>query len=343
MKMHKRFLINLVALCLLPALFQTPVAAAFSPHQGDSFNFTETINIGSGTGPDYYNYTEQTTTTGVERVNTIYPNGTVSAYYSFSWTTTNNQGLNEPGSSSGNYTFSSSNFHYIKGTDNQTGYGYVNPTVWFCMDNSLSQGGSFYLLNTLMTVKSTSYSYHLSSENRDVSTIYAQGISSYQRSDTSTHELFGATYTWNTYFDPTSGYVVGYSYNEQDTNSTTGDGFSYTDNLSVTSTSYALTAAPASYLGYIVIAAVIFVVIIIITVIVYAVSRRRRNRVPKNLFQQPPQQVPRQPPPQINLTPKEPPVQQIVVKEIVKVKCRYCGALIDATVQTCPFCGAPRT
>ncbi|TMI68503.1 zinc-ribbon domain-containing protein [Candidatus Bathyarchaeota archaeon] len=32
-----------------------------------------------------------------------------------------------------------------------------------------------------------------------------------------------------------------------------------------------------------------------------------------------------------------------MIKEVVKVKCKYCGALIDSTVQACPFCGAPRT
>ncbi len=49
------------------------------------------------------------------------------------------------------------------------------------------------------------------------------------------------------------------------------------------------------------------------------------------------------PPENIDLTPKQPPVQQIVIKEVVKVKCRYCGALIDSTAETCPICGAPRT
>ena len=50
------------------------------------------------------------------------------------------------------------------------------------------------------------------------------------------------------------------------------------------------------------------------------------------------------PPPGVNLTPAgQPPVQQIVIKETVKVPCRYCGTLMDSTATVCPNCGAPRT
>jgi hypothetical protein len=343
LKTAKPFLL-VIGLVLLLALFQVPRVSGFSPHQRDTFTFSEVVNVGNGTGPNYNGYTEQTTLTGTERVNTVYPNETVSEYYSFTWTTVNNQGLHQPGSSSGNYTFSSTSFMYLKGDDNQSGYRYYKPTVWFAIDSSTPQGGTFTLLNTLMTVQSTNYNYHLSSQNENVYTIYAQsGVNSYQRNDV--YGKFSASYTWNTNFDPASGYIVGYAYNEQDTNSTTGDGFSYTDNLSVTSSSYPLSIAPttSSLTQYLIYFGIFVLVIILIVVLAVAVSRRRR-RLPKHLsFQQMPQQYPQQPPPQINLSPKEPPVQQIVVKEIVKVKCKYCGALIDGTVQACPFCGAPRT
>jgi rubrerythrin len=44
------------------------------------------------------------------------------------------------------------------------------------------------------------------------------------------------------------------------------------------------------------------------------------------------------------LTPSgQPAVQQIIIKETVKVNCRYCGSLIDSTAETCPFCGATRS
>ena len=335
-----------IALLLSLALFSVQAFAAYVPHQGDYFSYYEVQNLGSGTG-DYSGYTEQTIINGTEAINGVTANGTVSAYYSYSYDFSNGSGSTETGGSSGNFTFSSNNFLYINGTDDQTGY--VNPTVWFCMDNSIPEGGIFTLLDTLMTVKSTNYSYFLPSQDRSVFAIYAQGKSSYERNDV--YGQFTATYTWDTYFDPSSGYIIGYDYTEHDTDPS-GTGFTYTENLYINSASYPLTTAPtASPNGssdltkdalYI---ATIVIIIAIILIIIYAASRRRR-RLPKHPAQQPLYTPPTEPPPppqDINLTPKQPPVQQIVIKEVVKVKCRYCGALIDSTAEKCPFCGAPRS
>jgi hypothetical protein len=93
------------------------------------------------------------------------------------------------------------------------------------------------------------------------------------------------------------------------------------------------------YAGYI---AEIVLIIVVIVIIIYAFSRRSRRTLPKHSSQQQYPQ-PRPPPQDIDLTPKQPPVQQIVIKEVVKVKCLYCGALIDSTAEVCPICGAPRT
>ena len=40
---------------------------------------------------------------------------------------------------------------------------------------------------------------------------------------------------------------------------------------------------------------------------------------------------------------KENPVKEreVIIKEIIKVKCPYCGALVDQGVDRCPNCGAP--
>jgi hypothetical protein len=335
-----------ITVLLFLALFAAPVAATYSPHVGDHFSYYEVQDLGSGTG-DYAGYSEHTITNGVETVNGVNADGTVAASYSYSWTWNNSTGATENGNSSGDFTFSPVTFLYINGTDNQTGY--VNPTVWFCMDNSIPNGGTFSLLNTEMTVISRNYSYYLQSQNRNVNTIFAQGTSSYQRNDV--YGQFSADYTWKAYFDPSTGYIIGYSYNEQDT-SPSGTGFTYTENLYVNSTSYPLTAAtgsnpgganstPTQYISYII---VIIVVLVVIAILIYALSRRRA--LPKHSYQQSYQQQsppPGPPPEKIDLTPKQPPVQQIVVKEVVKVKCQYCGALIDSTAQTCPICGAPRT
>lgn len=336
-----------IILSLFIALF-APVAAAYVPHAGDHFSYYEVQNLGSGTG-DYAGYSEQTIVNGIETMNGLNADGTVSANFSYSWTFENSTGTTETGNSSGEFTFSPVTFLYVNGTDDQTGY--VNPTVWFCMDNSIPAGGTFSLLNTEMTVISKSYSYYLPSQSRNLNVIFAQGDSSYQRNDV--YGQFSAAYTWKAYFDPSTGYIIGYSYSEDDTNSS-GTGFSYTENLYVNSTSYPLTAAVASnpgegnssqiqYFSFII---VIVIVLIVIAILLYALSRRSRRTLPKHPYQKPYQQQPPPlgpPPENIDLTPKQPPVQQIVIKEVVKVKCRYCGALIDSTAQVCPICGAPRT
>jgi hypothetical protein len=33
--------------------------------------------------------------------------------------------------------------------------------------------------------------------------------------------------------------------------------------------------------------------------------------------------------------------KEVIIKEVVKVKCRYCGALVDITESKCSGCGAP--
>jgi hypothetical protein len=320
-----------LTLALLPAI----VAASYTPHPGEYFTYIEAQDLGNGTG-NYDGYTEHTTITGTE-IMTGVSGDVVSANYSYSWNWNNSTGSTETGSSSGEFTFYSTTFLYLNGTDDQAGY--VNPTVWFVMDNSIPVGGTFTLLNTEMTVMDRNYSYYLPSQDRYVSTIFAQESSSYQRNDE--YGQFTATYTWNAYFDPSTGYIVGYSYTEQDSDNS-GNGFGYIENLYVNSTSYPLmtAAAPAEenaglmqYLVYI----VAVVIIAIAAIGIYAISTRRKT-IPKH----PPPPTP-PPPLDIDLTPKQPPVQQIVIKEVAKVKCAYCGALIDSTAQVCPVCGGPRS
>ena len=75
-------------------------------------------------------------------MNSVDASGVVSATYGYSWTFSNSSGSTESGSQSGSYTFSSTDYSYINGTDDQTGY--VNPTVWFLMDNSIPKGGHLH-------------------------------------------------------------------------------------------------------------------------------------------------------------------------------------------------------
>ncbi len=343
--MIKKLLFLALILSLSFTLLPGHAVQGYTPHQRDYFNYYDIINLNNGTG-GYYGYTEHETVNGIERMNQVFVNGTIASNYTYTWNWSNNLGSNQNGKSAGNFTWSSTTFHYVKGTDNQTGYS--NPYVWFYMDNTTQQGGTFYLLNTQMTVTSTNYTYGLVGYG-NVKALRAQGSGGYQRNYGG---IFNAAYTYTTYSDPSTGYIIGYDYVEQDTNSTSS--FTWGEALYVTATSYPLTAAPSTpstnpgfSIPLFLVLGLVFLFIFFIIVVIVAVALSRRRRLPKHQQQFPPTgqyyRPPPGPPPQIDLTPKQPPVEQIVIKEIVKVKCKYCGALIDGTVQACPFCGAPRT
>jgi hypothetical protein len=299
----RRSIIFLVAFLLLLtlAIRSTTASAAFSPHQGDFFQYSETTDLGNGTG-NYNGYTEHQDVSGGENVTGVSGN-TVSMNYRYSYDWSNSSGSTLTGNKGGPYTFSDTTFLYINGTDNESSFGgikYVNPSVWFAMNNSLPIGANFTLLNTEMTIQSSNYPFYLPSENKTIVTIFAKGDGSYQRNDV--YGQFTATFTWNAWYDPTTGYIVGYNYVEHDTNPS-GDGFDYTDKLYVTATSYSLAAivvttlppqlttqsltttssssstssAPTAAIPTEAITIFIVVVIVLIgLVVVLAVSRRRR-------------------------------------------------------------------
>ena len=340
----------LVALFLLSGMALASAAtlgAHYIPQAGDHFVYAETSLINSGTG-NYTGYDDATFVNGTIGVTAINTNQTESAAYSNSDHWFDNTGRSQQWSSSGSFTFSARTYLYVQGTDNQTGY--VNPYVWFYMNSSLAAGRTFYLLNTGMTLVSNSTSFALAlSSTGYVRTLFGEGNGSYHRNDA--YGKFTATYNWMAYFDPGTGYIVGYVYTEQDSDAA-GDGFTVNDVLKVTSTSYALTPAaapspppPGNSTPVLLLGVVIAVIVIVVVAIIAALllrSRRRRS-LPKHSG---PATVPFTPtyssPPPIDLTRGgQPAVQQIVVRETVKVKCRYCGALVDPSGKACPNCGAP--
>jgi hypothetical protein len=336
-----------IFLVVIAIAANTNSVSAYAPQTGDSFNYSQTITVNNGQN-SYAGYSDQTHTTGMEKMNSIIGSN-VSATYSYSFQFSNNQGFSNSSSSSGNYTWSSSTFTYLKGTDNQVGYS--SPVyVWFAMNPSLPVGGSFYALNTQFTVQSKNYSLQLPTEgNKYVQTIQAKGTGQYQRNDS--YGQFTASYTWYEYFDPSTGYIVGYNYVEQDNGSYQGQAgsFTYTDNLYVTSTSYNLapgtppiTSISDVLLGLVPYFVVGIVVVIFITVIaVYASRRRRRmDTIPEHPLS-PPGAPPSTPwEPKIDLGSKPP--QQVVIRDVAKVNCKYCGTLIPTTADRCPYCGGPR-
>jgi hypothetical protein len=343
---------------LLAGLLLLPAASAsgghYVPRAGDGFAYAETITLTNGTG-NYTGYTESQFYNGSIAVTAVQPNGTESATYQAAGTYRNNQGQSSPWSEQGSFTFSADSFHYVQGTDNQTGY--VNPHVWFYMDNTLGPGANFFILNSPVSVVSTSAVVATAASSTGYArAIFAEGNGSYQRNDV--YGTFPAAYQWKAFYDPGTGYIVGYVYSEHDTNSA-GDGFDWTDRLTDTHTSFPLTTSgapggpgpapgPGIASGLVILGVVVLVLIVLVVVaIVYWVRRSRggvaRAGLPPHAAA--PGTLPAYaPPPPIALTPRdEPGIQQVVVREVVKVPCRYCGTLIDSTATVCPKCGAPRT
>ncbi len=341
----------LVPLLLLVALAPMSAPAAhYAPEAGDAFHYSEEWTLGSGVG-NYSEYSEYSFINGSVTVTGIAANGTDAAAYSNDDTWGNVTGAYYAWTSSGTFTFSSTTFRYVDGTDNQTGY--VDPSVWFYMNNSLPVGGALTLLNTACSVVSTNVSFALAgSPTGYVRTIETVGNGSFDRDDI--YGAFAATYTWTSYFDPSTGYIVGYDYVEHDVNGP--NGFTITDTLAVTSTTYALTqvSGPSASSGGsslsegLLVGLVILVVVVVIVIVAILAARSRRTRLPQHSaggnLGFGPAPPPMGAPPSVRLTPSDQPaVQQIVIRETVKVPCRYCGTLIDSTATVCPNCGAPRT
>jgi hypothetical protein len=352
--MNARWLLVLLPILLLAAPSAAAVGGHYIPQVGDRFHYYETIYLGSGTG-NYTGYYENSYINGTLGVTAVAANGTESASYSNTDSWSNSTGSSSLTTQSGSFTFSASTFHYVQGTDNQSGY--TNPYVWFYLNNSLAPGSTVTLLNTDMSVVSTDSTFSVGAPlNENVKTIFAEGNGSYERNDE--YGVFTATYNWKSYFDPSTGYIAGYVYTEQDSDGS-GDGFAITDSLYVTSTTYPLTVASASsstssasgLSSLEILALVAIVVIVIVIVIVALVLRSRRSStLPRHSaggnvgFGPPPVMPQMSAPPPVHLTPSgQPAVQQIVMRETVKVPCRYCGTLIDSTATVCPNCGAPRT
>lgn len=323
-----------LSLAVLPAV----VAAHYAPKPFDYFSYVEDIDLGSGKG--YYSgYTEHERVTGQVMMMSV-NNDVVSANYSYSYSWSNSSGSTETGSSSGTFTFSSDSFLYLTGTDDQVGY--YNPSVWFFMNNDLPVGGIFFFLDTQMTVMDKNYSYYLPSQDNYVSAIMAQGGASYQRNDV--YGFFTATYTYKAYYDPNTGYIIGYTYIEQDTDNS-GNGFTWSEDLYISASSYPLTIVPnpGGETSEIPTFLIIWVLAMagMLALFVFAIykGRKSRDKLPEHSMQQVPP-----PPLNIDLTSKgQPPVQQIVIKEVAKVRCKYCGALINSTAEVCPICGGPNS
>ncbi|MGB6501399.1 MAG: zinc ribbon domain-containing protein [Thermoplasmata archaeon] len=344
-------LLSKLALLGIVLVLTVPTGAApashYDPVAHDGFHYYETTVLNDGAG-NYAGYVNRTWTNGTENVTAVAPNGTDSA--TFSWTEhySDNAGYHGTLPDSGTFTFSAATYTYVHGTDGPSG-----PHVWFYINNTLPVGGQFHLNSTEFNVTSVNTSYPIAF----TSTGYAATISGYGHGSYTylnyTGVSFTGRYTWTAYFDPHTGYIVGYAYQEQDRDAS-GDGYTWTDDLSVTHTSYRLTPYPApssggpgSPFGSSTVLLVIVAIVVVVVIVVAALAlRARRPSLPRHSPTGRVDYTPIPPlasAPPVGLSPgAQPAVQQIVMRETVKVNCRYCGTLIDTTATVCPNCGAPR-
>jgi hypothetical protein len=95
------------------------------------------------------------------------------------------------------------------------------------------------------------------------------------------------------------------------------------------------------YIGYLV--ALVVVLFIIVIAVNVAMQRRRKDSLPEHPY------APSAPPSAPSPTPWESkidlgskPPQEVVIRDVAKVNCKYCGTLIPTTADRCPYCGGPR-
>lgn len=312
------------------------------------FNYKEQAIITNGRG-NYSGYYSNAWINGTESLAQIHSRGNVSMNYNYSCSI-KSSGFNyiNKDMAKGNFSFSTISCKYTNGTDNETGY--TNPYVWFYTNNTISPNTEKELLNTRMKVISTDYSYLPKGSSKYITTIYLRGNGTYIRKDS--YGTFNATYNWNAYYDKASGFIVAYTYSEVDSNGK-GDGFACTNTLYVSNSSYGVHISPLqpgvqkpSAFPYSLIAIISLLAFAIIIVIAVAYVNANKHKIKKHSNGGGPVKMSENSEGRnetdIHLDPESKGTEQVVIKEIVKVKCQYCGALIDSTAEKCPFCGAPR-
>ncbi len=210
-------------------------AAHYLPQVGDSFTFTETISVGGGYG-NLTGFWSTDDVNGTLTVTATPANGTDTATFDYVGHYWNSSGGNYPWTEDGpSFTFSAKTFDYVRGTDDQPGE--VGNQTWFFMNNSLAPGATIAPLGTELTITSDDATFDLGTgAGGFVSAIGAAGTGTYD------NDGFTAQYDYHAYYAPSTGYIVGYVYTENDSDSQ-GDGFVYVDHLAVTHATYSIPAA----------------------------------------------------------------------------------------------------
>jgi ribosomal protein S18 acetylase RimI-like enzyme len=208
------------------------IGRAAVPTSGTNFTFQDNYQITNG-GGNYSGYSEsQNAQYHYTVLSIVGDNVTVNGSGSYQWT-------NSTSSGSGNwaetFAFSAVTRLYTSGFDVLGSY--PNASVWFWIPTGLSEGQGVRILDTNFTVvslASTVWLTYFPPVPRIGVELMASG--SYTRDDV--YGVYTATFTDRYWFDPTSGFVIGEYYTEQDNGA--GGSFDYDEQLFVTQASYPL-------------------------------------------------------------------------------------------------------
>lgn len=335
---------------ILMLLFSSmhPVSA-YTPQKGDYFKYTENTIVNNGSGV-YTGYQDQTLTNGTESVTNV-SGSSVTTAFAYTYSYSSNQGSKTAGSNQSSYVWSTKSYTYTSGSDEGVGFGgipFSTPLyVWWAINPNVSVGSKLFLLNTEFTVQTLNYSFQVPGQGY-IKSIEVLGSGVYQRNDT--YGVMQARYNWAEYFDPSTGYIIGYIYSEQDNGQWQGQagGFSYTDTLYETQTSYPLvivsatTASAASTVststinsGAFIDLLIVALIVVFLVVVAVAMSRRRHSRddLPRHSTYS-------SSPPNVHFDTGRP--SEVVERQTEVYKCPYCSGTYPITRQNCPLCGAPR-
>lgn len=257
----------LVSLALLAT--SAPARAAAMPTQGQWFQYDYNIYLNNGVG-NYSGYSEQETSQYRYDVQSV-SGTTVNMYGSGTWSWSNSTGTAQSGSWAEYFSFDSATRQYTRGFDVLGTF--TNPYVWFWVPTTLSVGQVVPILNENLTVTSLSSTVWLQNFPPTPRVgVELQGSGGYVRDDV--YGVFGATYTDQYWFDPSTGFVIAEYYNEVD--SSPFGGFNWQEQVFTTSASFPIAIDYGQLLG-------VYVGIPLIPIALFMIVYVRRNgprRVP---------------------------------------------------------------
>ncbi len=254
----------LVLQYLIPTVLATPI-------KGDSFEYMIIRKVGSGSG-EYSGYNDLLKSNGKYDITSV--NATQVQFHAvYSWTYSNNEGLEQNGKEDRIAAFSLNTRSYTTRTDLDE-YDKFNPSrlfVWLWIPPEVKVGDTIRILDDTFTVADESATFWSGWLPEKAIELRSRGT----RSRDDEYGKFTYNYTDIYYFDRSTGYIIAERYNEEDTGywKETPATFERTEEFDLTRSSYAI---PVDYLTLIaVITSVIIGSIVIIYFILYVAYKFR--------------------------------------------------------------------